>query len=426
MKIQRTLAPSAAPLSWSDLLRGLIAPFRGQRVTDKLTREFQEYFGVKHLFWVTSGKAALTLILLGLMRLSSRRRVVIPAYTCFSVPSSIAKAGLEVGLCDVDPVTLDFDMAAVHAALDDRVLAVVPTHLLGSCADVAQVARHAKKKQIYVVEDVAQAFGGMRAGKPLGTNGDVAFLSFGRGKNITCGSGGVVLTNSDSIAAAIREEYERLETASFAGALKNWLEVAAMHLLVNPATYWLPSGLPFLKLGETRFYREFPILRMDRIRAGLLSNWKARLSESTAIRNERASHLVRSLKESQGGRIFLQPLHGSVHLRLPLLMSSREEKSRLCALSKRQGLGISPLYPTTVQQIPELQAILSMTPVTGASIVAERLVTLPTHCYVTDHDVNRIKAALEEVHDQGKDSTGAPVFERQGESLSVTGARPGL
>ena len=423
MKIQRTLAPTVAPLNWRDLLHGLIAPFRGQRVTDKVTREFQDYFGVKHLFWVTSGKAALTLILLGLMRLSSRRKVVIPAYTCFSVPSSVAKAGLEVGLCDVDPATLDFDMAALNAALDDRVLAVVPTHLLGSCADVTQVARYAKDKQIYVVEDVAQAFGGMSAGKPLGTHGDVAFLSFGRGKNITCGSGGVILTDSDSIADAIRAEYERLETESLAGSIKNWLEVVAMHLLVNPATYWLPSGLPFLKLGETRFYREFPMVRMDRIRAGLLSNWKARLSQSTTIRHERASQLVRTLTESQGGRIVPQPLHDSVHLRFPFLMRSREEKSRLCALSKRQGLGISPFYPTTVQQIPELQSTLSMAHVTGASIVADRLVTLPTHCYVTDHDVNRIKAALEEVHAQAKDSTGAPVLERPGESVSITGAR---
>jgi hypothetical protein len=76
-----------------------------------------------------------------------------------------------------------------------------------------------------------------------------------------------------------------------------------------------------------------------------------------------------------------------------------------------------------VQQIPELQSTFSMAHVTGASIVADRLVTLPTHCYVTDHDVNRIKAALEDVHAQAKDSTGAPVVERPGESVSITGAR---
>jgi perosamine synthetase len=406
VKIQRTLAPTAAPLTWRDLLRGLLAPCYGRRGMARLTEEFKEYFGVKHLFWVTSGKAALTLILLGLTRLSSRRKVVIPAYTCFSVPSSVVKAGLTVETCDVDPETLDFDMAALRVALDQEVLAVVPTHLLGSCADVAQAGRYAKDKQIYVIEDVAQAFGGMKAGRPLGTSGDVGFLSFGRGKNITCGSGGLILTNSDRIAEAIRVEYEKLETESFAGAMRNWLEVAVMRLLVNPAMYWFPSGLPFLKLGETKFYRDFPISKMDRIRAGLLSSWRTRLSRSTTARSQTTSHLIRSLRENEPHRIFPQSQYGSVHLRLPLLMRSGEQKKRLCALSKQRGLGISPFYPATVRQIPELQSTLSgARGVAGASILADCLVTLPTHDYVTDSDVRRIVAAVKEIQGETKDRT---------------------
>lgn len=407
MRIQRTLAPTAAPLTWGDLMRGLAAPFHGRRVIEGLTKEFQEYFGVKHLFWVTSGKAALTLILLGLIRLSARRKVVIPAYTCFSVPSSVTKAGLEVGLCDVDPATLDFDVAALRRVLDHDVLAVVATHLLGSSADVAQAARYANEKQIYVIEDLAQAFGGMRAGRPLGTSGDVSFLSFGRGKNITCGSGGAILTNSDRIAAAIRAEYERLESESSAGAIRNWLEVALMRLLVSPAAYWFPSGLPFLKLGETKFYRNFPVVRMDTIRAGLLSNWRTRVSRATSARSQMTSRLIRSLRESQVNRIFPQSQYGSVHLRLPLLMSSGEQKKRLCALSKQRGLGISAFYPATVQQIPELQPALGTTNVSGASILAERLVTLPTHDYVTDHDVRRIVAAVNEAEGEVGGATAA-------------------
>jgi perosamine synthetase len=407
VKIQRTLAPTAAPLTWGDILRGLLGPCWGQGAMDRLTEEFKQYFGVQHLFWVTSGKAALTLILLGLMRLSSRRRVVIPAYTCFSVPSSIVKAGLTVETCDVDPATLDFDMAALRAALDQDVLAVVPTHLLGSCADVAQAGQYAKDKQIYVIEDVAQAFGGMRAGRPLGTSGDVGFLSFGRGKNITCGSGGLILTNSDRIADAIRTEYEPLETESFAGAMRNWLEVAVMRLLMSPAAYWLPTGLPFLKLGETKFYREFPILKMDRIRAGLLSSWRTRLSRSTTARSQTTSHLIRSLQENQAHRVFPRSQYGSVHLRLPLLMSSGEQKQRLCALSKQRGLGISPSYPTAVRQILELQSVLSGAQAAGASILAERLVTLPTHKYVTDRDVRRIVAAVKEIQGETKDAIAA-------------------
>ena len=407
MKVQRTLSPSAAPLTWRDLLQGLVAPFGGQRVLDALTKEFQEYFGVRHVFWVTSGKAALTLILSGLASLSPRRKVVIPAYTCFSVPSSVIKAGLEIRLCDVDPATLDFDMTDLKEALDDKVLAVVPTHLFGSSADVAQAALYAKEKGIYVVEDVAQAFGGMKAGRPLGTGGDVAFVSFGRGKNITCGSGGAILTNSDRIADSIRVEYEGLEMESLGVAIRNWTEVALMHLLIRPAAYWFPSGLPFLRLGETKFYRDFPMLKMGRMRAGLLSRWRPRLSQSTMDRSEKTSRIVRRLKEDRVHRIFPQSQYGSVHLRLPLLMNSREQKHRVCALSNDRGLGISACYPGTVQQIPELQSVLDGANVSGASTLAECLVTLPTHHYVNELDVGRIVAALNEVEVEAKDATTA-------------------
>ena len=401
-----------------------MAPFEGRAVVDKLTREFQEYFGIQHVFWVTSGKAALTLILLGLKRLSTRRKVVIPAYTCFSVPSSIRKAGLEVALCDIDPATLDFNMADLKNVLDKDVLAVVPTHLLGCCADVAQVRRYADNKHIYVIEDVAQSFGALKQGKPLGTQGDVAFLSFGRGKNITCGSGGVILTNSDTIAQAIRSEYEHVQTESFAEGVRNWVEVAAMLLLIVPAAYWFPAGLPFLRLGETKFYHDFPIRRMGRLRAGLLSNWKARLSRSTTARMKRASDLMRGLKDPPLDQVTRgpQPSAESVQLRFPVLMKSKEKRSRICALSRRQGLGISHFYPTAIQEIPELQSSLSAINAPGASILADCLITLPTHDYVTQRDIDRITAAVQGVQYEMGDRVEYEGSAQSGRTMSMARA----
>ncbi|MEX5216509.1 MAG: DegT/DnrJ/EryC1/StrS family aminotransferase [Nitrospira sp.] len=421
--MQRTLAPTAAPLYWADLCRAAVAPWRDPGVLSKLTVEFQEYFGVRHLFWVTSGKAALALILLGLKRLSPRRKVVIPAYTCFSVPSSVKKAGLDVALCDVDPATLDFNMAELKAALDADVLAVVPTHLLGCHADVAQVRRYAEGKDIFIIEDVAQAFGALKDGKPLGTNGDVSFLSFGRGKNITCGSGGVILTNSDCIAEAVRLEYEQVTSEATSEEVKNWLEVAAMWFLISPFLYWIPAGLPFLKLGETKFYHDFPISRMGKVRAGLLSNWKMRLSLATVGRQGKASDLLRRLKAGYWDCIVPHPQAESVQLRFPLLLKNGEERRRLCALSKEHGLGISHFYPTAIQEIPELRSALSAIRAPGASLLAERLVTLPTHQYVTNQDIKRIMTALEATQYEMNDSTAHTT---SGNPISTAGIRPDL
>jgi hypothetical protein len=151
MKIQRTLAPTAAPIPFQNLVRAPLGVLGGRSYRDRLIRELKEQFSAHGVFLVTSGKAALTILLKALAARSTRRRVVIPAYTCFSVPSAIVKAGLDVVLCDVEPDTLDFRFEELEAMLDEHVLCVLPTHLFGLAADVSRVKRLCREKGIAVV-----------------------------------------------------------------------------------------------------------------------------------------------------------------------------------------------------------------------------------------------------------------------------------
>ena len=80
-------------------------------------------------------------------------------------------------------------------------------------------------------------------------------------------------------------------------------------------------------------------------------------------------------------------------------MRSKREKEALCRLSDEQGLGITALYPTSLQDIAELRATLSSQPVPRSAMVAERLVTLPTHEFISASDVQRIGRAVEMVHE---------------------------
>lgn len=108
--------------------------------------------------------------------------MIVPAYTCFSVPSAIVRAGLDVVLCDVEPETLDFNFTELEGLINEDVLCVAPTHLFGRPADVDRVKRLCEGKGIVVVEDAAQAMGGQSGGRLLGTLGDVGFFSLGRGR----------------------------------------------------------------------------------------------------------------------------------------------------------------------------------------------------------------------------------------------------
>ncbi len=258
MMPQRTLSPTAAPISFGDLISAASGLWSGAKQRTRLIQELKVKFSVREVFLVSSGKTALTVILKALAASSGRRRVIVPAYTCFSVPSAIVRAGLEVVLCDVEPETLDFNFLELEGLLNEKVLCVVSTHLFGRPADVDRVKRLCEGKGIVVVEDAAQAMGGQSGGRLLGTLGDVAFFSLGRGKNLTCGTGGVILTRSLPVAEKINAEYASLPEAPRGEVMRNWLEMLMMRLFIHPLLYWLPAGLPFLRLGETTVRDELP------------------------------------------------------------------------------------------------------------------------------------------------------------------------
>ena len=112
MRIGRTLPPAAAPIGWKSLFSATSAIFSGELEVNRFSDELKEYFDKKHCFLVSSGKAALTLILNALKeQYPERDEVIIPAYTCYSVPSAIIRAGLKVKLCDTvaDSFAFDFE-----------------------------------------------------------------------------------------------------------------------------------------------------------------------------------------------------------------------------------------------------------------------------------------------------------------------------
>ena len=173
MRIGRTIPPAASPIDIRDIFNGLKGLGNGKLETERFQSELQDYFNVKHCYLVSSGKAALTVILEALHELyPDRNEVLIPAFICFSVPSAIMRAGLKVKLCDVDDRTLDFDYAQLEKILkaygsnknppipnSQKLLAVLPAHLFGLAADVERVGSLTKGLGIYTIEDAAQVLG---------------------------------------------------------------------------------------------------------------------------------------------------------------------------------------------------------------------------------------------------------------------------
>jgi perosamine synthetase len=384
MRIRRTIPPTAAPIKLIDLCNGFIGLLCGGSNGAKFERELEEQFGVTRAFCVSSGTAALALILLALKELSDRRQVIIPAYTCFSVPSAILSAGLGIVPCDVDPLTLDFDYDHLEKVMNKRTLCVVATHLFGLPSDLDRLGSRCRENGTFVIEDAAQAMGGEYKGRMLGTIGDAGFYSLGRGKNITAGSGGIIVTRSDPIAAALSRRYAGLKKTSFMNDVKNFLQVAMMSFLIRPNCFWLPSGIPFLTLGQTFFLKTFPIQKLSTRRTSLLRHWRTRLVESNQVRTQTATKLYENLR---GAGVTRRPVP---YLRLPLIIGDGKTREFLFAQSQEKGLGLSLMYPTPVNQIEELKGMFDGETYPAAEEVAERILALPTHHLMTEQD----KAAI--------------------------------
>ena len=108
MKIFRMLPPALAPISLRDVATGMGGLFKGDRELERFREEIREFFQIKHCYLFSSGKAALAQTLKALHQLyPGRTEVLVPAFTCYSVPSAIVRAGLDIKLCDVNPESLD-------------------------------------------------------------------------------------------------------------------------------------------------------------------------------------------------------------------------------------------------------------------------------------------------------------------------------
>lgn len=164
----------------------------------ELEREIETRFDVKHAQLTSSGTTALN-VALAVMGVGAGDEVIMPCFTFVASFESIIAAGASPVLVDIDD-TLTLDPEAVEAAITPRTKVVMPVHMCGSMADLDRLKAICDKHNLFLLEDACQAFGGSYKGKMLGTIGDAGTFSFDFVKTITCGEGGVMITNNKDYA----------------------------------------------------------------------------------------------------------------------------------------------------------------------------------------------------------------------------------
>lgn len=172
-------------------------------------KSLESYLNVKHVIPCANGTDALQIAMMAL-DLKPGDEVITASFTYVATAEVIALLHLKPVVVDVIPGTFDIDPAAVEAAITPKTKAIVPVHLFGQCANMDAIMEIAKKHNLYVIEDTAQAIGaeytfadGSKA--KAGTIGHIGATSFFPSKNLGCyGDGGAIFTNDDKLAENMR------------------------------------------------------------------------------------------------------------------------------------------------------------------------------------------------------------------------------
>ena len=390
------LPPTATPLAPAAWLAGA-AP-QPSSVAD-FGVAMGQYVGGAQTWTASSGRTALRLLLAGLQaqpRWRGRREVVLPGYTCPAVAKVVLDAGLTPRLVDLDPVMLTYVAGGLTQAVGSQTLAVMVVHPFGLPVDMDEALAAASAVGAAVVEDAAQALGARLAGRRVGMHGAAGLYSFGPGKPLALGGGGMVVTADEELAQGLAAAWAALRGVGRAGDVWRWARMALFALAFQPPLWWAATNLGAQRMGDQEASWGYRLDGLGPAQAAVGMRLLPRLDAFNAQRRDRGQRLAAILADVP--QLTLPTHAGSpedaIYLRFPLLAATPGQAAELARRLGAAGLGVGRMYRRT---LPEFFPQLTGTALPGAERVARTLLTLPTNHHVEDRDLERMAALVHAV-----------------------------
>jgi dTDP-4-amino-4,6-dideoxygalactose transaminase len=320
--------------------------------------EFAAYCGTTHAIGVNSGTSALHLAMLA-AGLGPGDEVITASMTFVATVAAIGYTGARPVFVDADPVSYTIDPSKIEAAITGRTRAIVPVHLYGQPADMDPILEIARRHNLIVIEDAAQAHGAGYKGRRAGSIGDLGCFSFYPGKNLGAyGEGGAVVTANPEYNRTIR-------------MLRDWGAEKRYHHVLKGYNY-----------------------RLEGIQGAILRVKLRRLDEWTACRQAHAREYSRLLEGS--GLITPAVMPYASHVfHVYALRSAQRDQLQQALQEKGVQSGIH--YPVPVHL---LEAWSDLGYRKGSFPLSERLaaeeLSLPMYAELTDAQISFVAAAIHE------------------------------
>lgn len=409
----RHLPPTAVPVTMSDLSAGLRS---SPNALEQFRADLAAYLDItpEACQLASSGRTALYCLLQGLkLERTSRTQVIIPAYTCPAVARVAIDLDLHPTFVDLSPKTLCYNYEQLAAAVGENTLAVVLVHPFGIPLPVDDILALTHDAGAVVIEDAAQAMGARWNGRPAGTRGDFGLFSLGPGKPISTGGGGIATANHANAIPTLHHGWAQLPVQGAFGSAQAWMRLAAFQLAFHPRGWWAATRAGLHRIGNHEASWGYSVTNLTPAQARTGRALLPRLDEINAQRQRHAEKLTQALKQSTSIQsISISESADPIYLRFPLIAESKRQREQLFKEFWAAGIGAGRLYEATLPSIyavdgvgrgqdailsyGDKQEATSYGSFPGAEAVAGRLLTLPTHHYVTDNDLQIMSRILEE------------------------------
>lgn len=389
----RHLPPTAVPIGPMDLWQGVGAD---AQALEQLRLTLADRLHVPACYLAASGRTALYLLLRGLSaHMPDRDEVVLPAYTCPSLVRVSLDLGLRPRLVDISAATFAVHEDQLLALLGRQTLAVVHVHPFGIPLPMDSLIQQAHAIGAVVIEDAAQAMGARLNGWPVGVRGDFGLYSLGPGKPISAGGGGVLSVNHPRFLELVENAWRHLAVPTGVASVAAMGRLAAFSAAFHPMGWWLATRAGLHRVGDREESWGYAVQGLAPAQAAVADILLRRID---AINDQR-----RCTAQRLGDRLLAFPwLHlprptegaEAIYLRLPIILSTAQQREAAHNLLWSRGIGAGRLYRHTLS---EIYPRLAERPYPGAEVVARRLLTLPTHHYLTAKDMAAIVETFQEL-----------------------------
>jgi dTDP-4-amino-4,6-dideoxygalactose transaminase len=326
---------------------------------DKFEQMFAEAMERKHCVSCANGTDSLYIAMVAL-GVKPGDEVLAPAHSWISTTETITQAGGKVVFCDTDKDTFTIDPKSIEEKITSNTVGIIPVHLYGQPADMDAIMAIAKKHNLWVLEDCAQAHLARYKGQLVGTFGNAASFSFYPGKNLgAMGDAGAIVTNDQALA--------------------DKMAMFARH-----------GGL---KKGDHQI--EGINSRLDGIQAAILSVKLPYLAEWTRLRQERA-HRYSKLLSAVDGVTIPEVAANSEHV-WHLYVIKHENRNGLAEYLNKKSIQTVVNYPTALPFLPAYQR-LAHTPedFPNAYHNQSRIISLPLYPEISDHSQEIVVGAIKD------------------------------